>query len=146
MSYWDTSCLLKLYVAEPDSALFEAHAATGQLIVSSFIGECELWTTLRRKEAEGSLSAGAAAALLQLFRNDVAAGEILLIPAGEFVQAEFEAMVARCHGGQTAIPIRTLDALHLAAARMAGETEVVSTDLRQRQAAVAEGFGVFPPP
>jgi hypothetical protein len=26
MSYWDTSCLVKLYAAEPDSSLFESHA------------------------------------------------------------------------------------------------------------------------
>ena len=145
MSYWDTSCLLKLYVAEPDSAQFEEHAAVGQ-VVSSFIGAYELWTTLRRKEAEGSLGAGAAGALFQIFRNDVAAGEALMIPDGEVMQAEFEGMVDRCHGGQPSIPIRTLDALHLAAARVAGETEGVSTDHRQRQAALAEGFSVFPPP
>jgi predicted nucleic acid-binding protein len=45
-----------------------------------------------------------------------------------------------------AIFIRTNDAIHLAAARGAGETEIVATDKRLREAALALGFTVFPPP
>ena len=37
-----------------------------------------------------------------------------------------------------------LDALHVAAALSAGETEVLSNDLRQRAAAVAVGMTVLP--
>ena len=146
MSYWDTSCLVKLYVAEPDSAQFESHAASAGPLVTSEIGAWELWTTLRRKEAAGSLAAGAARALMQMFRNDVASGEIVLIPADAACQTELEAIVDKCHGHTPAIPIRTLDAMHLAAARIAGETEVVTTDRRLRDAAIFEGFTAYPPP
>ena len=42
------------------------------------------------------------------------------------------------------IAIRTLDALHLAAALSVSETEFVSNDIRQRTAAVALGMAVLP--
>lgn len=41
--------------------------------------------------------------------------------------------------------IRTNDALHLAAAHCAGETEIVATDKRLREAALALGHALFPP-
>lgn len=67
MSYWDTSCLLKLYVAEPDSALFEAHALATHPLISSEIARFELWTALRRKEAEGRIAPDTAAAVFEGF-------------------------------------------------------------------------------
>ena len=42
------------------------------------------------------------------------------------------------------ILLRTLDALHLASARVAGETEIVATDKRLREAAKLLGFALFP--
>jgi uncharacterized protein with PIN domain len=53
MAYWDTSCLVKLYVPEADSAVFTAHISGGATVVTSAIARLELWATLRRKEAAG---------------------------------------------------------------------------------------------
>ena len=145
MSYWDTSCLVKLYVAETDSALFEAYALTSPLMVTSDIARFELWTTLRRKEAEGQLAPGAASALFQLFKADVANGDIILIPTDDTVKSAFDAIIDHCHGHLSPLPIRTLDAIHLAAARTAHESEIVTADKRLREAAIFEGFNVFPP-
>ncbi|HRQ87888.1 MAG TPA: type II toxin-antitoxin system VapC family toxin [Bacteroidia bacterium] len=146
MSYWDTSCLLKLYVAEPDSALFEAHALAAHPLMSSEIARFELWTALRRKEAEGRIAPDAAAALFRCFETDCRTGEIVLVPIDEEVRSGFDAIVGNCHGQSPPIFIRTLDAIHLASARAAGEAEIVTTDLRLRDAAIFEGFDVFPPP
>jgi len=49
-----------------------------------------------------------------------------------------------CYQQNSRIPLRTLDALHLASARVAGETELVATDQRMRDAAKALGFSLFP--
>ena len=49
-----------------------------------------------------------------------------------------------CYRQQPPIPLRTLDALHLASARAAGETELVATDKRMRDAAKLLGFALFP--
>jgi len=42
------------------------------------------------------------------------------------------------------VRLRTLDVLHLASARVAGETELVATDQRMRDAARLLGFSLFP--
>jgi uncharacterized protein with PIN domain len=56
MSYWDTSALVKLYAQEPDSAAFEAHAASQtNPLITSRIALYEARATFRRKEAEGIL-------------------------------------------------------------------------------------------
>lgn len=65
MSYWDTSALLKLYVAESDSARFVALATSTVRMVSCFMGKHEARTALRRREAEGVLQSGGAAKCYQ---------------------------------------------------------------------------------
>jgi uncharacterized protein len=146
MSYWDTSCLVKLYAAESDSPLMESHALESAQMVTSEIARFELWTTLRRKEADGQLSQGAALALFQIFLADVAKGDITLFPTDDTVRREFEAIVDRCHGCVPPLPLRTLDAIHLATAHVTKAAEMVATDKRLRDAAVFEGFCVFPRP
>lgn len=42
------------------------------------------------------------------------------------------------------LPLRTLDAIHLASARVSGEMEIVATDKRLRDAAKLLGFSLFP--
>lgn len=59
--------------------------------------------------------------------------------------AEFDRIMAACYRRNPALPVRTLDALHLASARVAHETEVVATDRRLREAASFLGFTLFPP-
>lgn len=146
MSYWDTSCLVKLYVSEADSSSFEAHALNSPILVTSEISRFELWTTLRRKESEGQLGSGAAGALFRLFESDVSNGDIHVIPMNAALRAEFEAVVDRCHGASLPLLLRTLDAIHLASARVVGEAEIVTTDKRLREAALAEGFALHPLP
>jgi predicted nucleic acid-binding protein len=77
---------------------------------------------------------------------DLAGGLIVAKPLDNAVRAGFTAVVEQCHAMRPPIYIRTNDAIHLAAARCAGETEVVATDKRLREAALALGFAVFPPP
>lgn len=78
--------------------------------------------------------------------SDVASGEIVLVTGDDAVRREFDEVVDRCLSLAPPIFIRTNDALHLAAARCAGETEIVATDKRLREAALALGLKVFPPP
>lgn len=49
-----------------------------------------------------------------------------------------------CYRHSPPVPVRTLDGLQFAAARMAGETELVATDKKLREAAVSLGFKLFP--
>ena len=59
-------------------------------------------------------------------------------------EAEFNAIMAWCYRLVPPIPIRTFDTIHLATARVAGETELVATDKRMRDAAKLLGFTLFP--
>ena len=147
MSYWDTACLVKLYVSEPNSAEFEAYAASlNERPVTGEFARLEFWTVLRRREAEFSLAPGEARQLLGVFEENVARGLTQLVPLTEKVAAEFERVVEKCLSRKPPIFIRTLDALHLAAACEAAETEIVTTDKRLREAALLIGFTLFPPP
>ena len=104
-----------------------------------------MWTVLRRKEAEFSLAAGEAKQLLAVFDKNVADGLVRPIPLNERVTAEFEHVVEKCLGGMPPLFIRTLDAMHLATAIVAGETELVTTDKRLREAASLLALTLFPP-
>ena len=147
MSYWDTAGLVKLYAPEPDSAVFGRHAAfLATPPATGGFSRLELWTVLRRKEAESSLAPGEAKQLLAVFDKHTADGLVRHIPLNERVTVEFERVVETCLSQSPPVFIRTLDALHLAAAITAGETEVVTTDKRLRSAALLLGLTLFPPP
>lgn len=146
MSYWDTSALAKLYVSEPDSADFESHAAAASQTTVSETGRLELRAVLRRREAEGSLSEGSTSLLHRSFCDLIASGRFLEQTVTPALEAEYFAILDACLGQIPPIFLRTNDALHLAAARCAKETEVVTTDKGQRKAALFLGFTLFPPP
>jgi predicted nucleic acid-binding protein len=145
MSYWDTSTLVKLYAQEPDSPVFEAqamNAATG--IVTSRIALYEARATFQRKETARAVQPGAAQTLYSELLQALAAGEVRLVELGIDVEREYGQVLAVGYGQNPAIALRTLDALHLASARAAGETVLVATDKRMRDAAKTLGFSLFP--
>jgi predicted nucleic acid-binding protein len=146
MSYWDTSCLVKLYTPETDSAVFRAHLATTPDCVTCDVAPLEFWATVRRKEAEGVLAAGQARQVQNALQADITAGMIRVISCDVAVLGKFDEFIDQCHAATPPIFLRTNDALHLAAARSAGETEIVTTDRKLRAAAVALGFSIYPAP
>jgi len=145
MSYWDTSTLVKLYAQEVESAAFENYALSApSKAVTSRIALYEARATFQRKEAEAILQPGCAEKLYSELTQDVAAGELRLVEPGADVEREYGQVLATCCQQTPPIALRTLDALHLASARTAGETELVATDKRLREAAKLLGFSLFP--
>jgi|ERR1017187_3703019 predicted nucleic acid-binding protein len=145
MSYWDTSTLVKLYAKEPNSAAFEAHVLSASVgTVTSRIAIYEARATFRRKEAEGILQSEAAQTLYNELLQDVATGEVRLIELGADIERAYGQVLTLCYQHSPMIPLRTLDALHLASARADGQTELVATDRRMRDAAKLLGFSLFP--
>ncbi len=145
MSYWDTSCLIKLYVVESDSAMFRQHVQTrGETVTSGEFARMEFMVAVLRKEAVGEIAAGSADRHLAHLDLEIQAGNCLLTIVDESVRVEFEDVAKRCFSQTPPVFIRILDALHIAAARMAGETEIVATDKRLRDAATLLGFHLFP--
>lgn len=145
MSNWDTSTLVKLYALEPDSAAFDNHDLNASSkAVTSRIALYEARATFQRKETEGILQAGTARSVYSQLVQDVSAGEWRLVELGADVEREYGEVLDRCYQEIPPILLRTLDALHLASARVAGETEVVATDKRMRDGATLLGFTLFP--
>jgi len=142
MGYWDTSALVKLYAEEPDSATFEAQAVNAA--VTSRIAIYEAYATFMRKEAEGLLQPGSAQMLYSELLQDVATGELRLVELAADVEQEYGKVLTFCYQQNPKIPLRTLDALHLASARVADETDLVATDKRMRDAGKRLGFSLFP--
>jgi len=144
VSYWDTSALLKLYLTEPDSPSFQALAASTSNAVTASIGRHEARAAFRRREAEGVLVPGAAEVCYQKLIHDVSRNRVEMVPESALLEHEFGRILERCLSQSPPVFVRTNDALHLAAACVAGETEFVSADSRQRMAAAFLGFTVLP--
>lgn len=127
--YVDASALLKHYVDESDRDRFEQLFAADPVRLTGRHSVVEVRRNLARL-----LEPGSAAAMRAAFTADLRAIHIIEIDA---VLCEDAAGVAELTG------VRTLDALHLAAARRAGDGVTLLTfDLRQAQAARSLGLPV----
>ena len=144
MSYWDTSALSKLYLPEPDSAVFAQRAAVDPAIVTTKLALYEMRRVAFRKESEGFIQAGTAESVLAQVNQDVTTGQIRAVEMDARVEAEFNVTIATCYRRTPPLPIRTLDALHLASARADNQIEVVAADKRMRDAAKLLGLSLFP--
>ncbi len=74
MSYWDTSALLKLYLAEGDSASFRSLVRPDMPRATGFIGKHEMRTVFRRREAEGVITKGASVVYFDRLLDDISDG------------------------------------------------------------------------
>jgi predicted nucleic acid-binding protein len=128
VTYADTSALVKLLIAEAEtSALAQYLSSTQDRTTSSQLTIAELNRTIARAGVDAA-AAGLLLRQLDLLAVDEAglwrAGR-LPSPAGTF--------------------LRTADAIHLVAAMELGESEFLTYDRRQAQAAAERGFTVLAP-
>jgi uncharacterized protein len=135
-TYFDTSALVKRYVDEPGRREVVQLLRRNECVTSAVL-PLELRSGLRRRVAEGSIDAARLSAILKHVAAD--RSYWTLVEVGTDVLAGAETLVA-------AHPIRTLDAIHVASARlfaarvsMPGLT-FVSADKRQTETAVAVGL------
>ncbi|HWI06195.1 MAG TPA: type II toxin-antitoxin system VapC family toxin [Solirubrobacteraceae bacterium] len=131
--YVDSSALLKRYVDEPDSDEADALLASDPSLLTARHTIVEVRRNLARL-----LDERAARAAKDAFGEDIASFGIVELDA---VTCEAAADLAELTGA------RTLDALHLAAARRLGGGSAiafVTFDLRQAQAARTLGLTVLP--
>jgi len=128
--YVDSSALLKRYVEEADSAAADALLRADPAILTGRHTVVEVRRNLARLLTGRDLAAARAA-----FARDVAALSLIELDAAT---CESAASIAETTG------VRTLDALHLAAAQRVAAPGVgfLTFDLRQAQAARALGLTV----
>ena len=134
--YLDTSVLVKRYVAEPDSDEVD-EVVVGFTLVSSELALGEVWSALLAKERAKTLSEQARTAAWKAFLSDVDEGVLRLIPLdGVMIREANEAML-RVHPH---VPLRTLDAIHLATYGSVITGPIFTKDKRMLAAAKLLGF------
>jgi predicted nucleic acid-binding protein len=134
--YVDTSALIKWYVAEAHSEDFEAFIRDYPGAWISRLAVVELRCALARRRRAGGLDANMERAAYQTFEGDVRLGfiTVLAVQDQHFIHAlELIERLQR-------IPLRTLDALHLAVALGQGVTLLATADRIQAEAAKKLGL------
>jgi predicted nucleic acid-binding protein len=133
--YLDTSCLLKLFIREPESQrVIELLGKESQIVVSE----------LARLEAETQLRARLRGGLLTKVKHAKLARELeVTLTLDPFSVAPFPIEGferARAFASRTKVHCRTLDLLHLAAMNCDGLNRLLTND--SAQAAVARSLGI----
>ena len=140
MIYLDTGCLVKLYYPEPDSQKVAAIIA-GKPICFNMLHELEFTNALHLKLFHGSAKPAQTQAAAALVEADLKSGVLLPTVANWEKIFRVATDLARQHSGS--FGCRSLDVLHCALASVLGAGDFVSTDLRQKQLAVAMGLNLI---
>jgi predicted nucleic acid-binding protein len=140
--YLDSCILVKLLVVEPDSDFF-VRALAGQPLVTSELAQTEVFSALLGRERAGKFSATDRQRAWRELEARIETGEIRIEPLHSIVLRKARQSLQQCH---PEVPLRTLDAIHLATADLCQDFPLVTTDARLRDAATLLGMKVFPPP
>jgi predicted nucleic acid-binding protein len=127
LTYIDSSAIVKLVIAEPESKALRRYLSRRQPLVSSALARTEVARALLSAGAEARARGEAVLRRIQLLRlTDRVLGD-----AGSMQPAD----------------LRSLDALHLASASQLGPSvrQIVTYDVRTAEAARATGWSVASP-
>jgi predicted nucleic acid-binding protein len=127
LTYVDSSAIVKLVVAEPESTPLRRYLSRRQPLVSSALARTEVARALMPTGAEAVTRGEEVLRRIQLLRVN----DRVLSEAGRMEPAD----------------LRSLDAIHLASARHLGPSvkQIVTYDERMAQAARASGWSVAAP-
>jgi PIN domain. len=129
--YLDTSALVKRYLPERNSAAFETYFSELAPAHISRLTLVELRSTFARKRRQARLNPAQEAAAMNEVRIDIQNGLLTVVPStdADFIEA------FRLMDELTTLPLRTLDALHLATASGLGSSIIATADDVMRRAA-----------
>jgi len=136
MKFWDASAIVPLLMAEPATSTVQALAAKDPSMLVWWATEVECASVVARLEREGALDASAVTQAFDRLKQ-LASGWHEVDPSDSIREAAVRFL--RVH------PLRSADALQLAAAFLAAERrpsslDVVTLDDRLAAAARKEGF------
>jgi predicted nucleic acid-binding protein len=142
-AYVDSALLVKLFVRESNSEeiarLVRAYTPPLPLVE---LHELEIRNAIRLKAVRNEISGATLATAIADFETDIASGVFQRKPvnwAELFAQAE---VLSAMHAAETSC--RTLDILHVAAAKLLNVVDFVTTDHRQQRLATRVGLSVKP--
>lgn len=134
--YIDTSALAKWYLQEPASEAFERFVNRPMARAISHLVVVELRCLLARRRRSGELTAAYEAQAYAMFLGHVTAGIFAVEPLADRHLGDALGLI----DGLPGVALRTLDALHLAAARAAGCDLIATADRVMSEA--ARGLGL----
>lgn len=135
-TYLDTSALAKWYLNEAFSEEVETFLAGVLPVTISPLVKLEMRSLVARRRQEGSLDSALENRILAVLENDIVAGHLVLVP----VRAEHFALAETLIGALPTVPLRTLDALHLAIAKSEAVDLIATADSVMMRA--AEHLGI----
>jgi predicted nucleic acid-binding protein len=136
--YLDTSALIKLYVPEAFSSAVEDFLAGEAQPVISRLSVLEWHCAMARRQRTGSIPASYLTAAREEFTRHLAEGYFLVQPFGDAQFISAQAILNRTNP----VPLRTLDALHLAATHDAKLERLATADKIMADAAQQLGITV----
>jgi predicted nucleic acid-binding protein len=136
--YLDTSVIVKRYVAEPDSDAVDA-LVVGHSLMTSEIAVTEFWSALLAKERAGQISAAWRRRIWDVFVDEIESRVLTLVKVDGALLREANEVLLKVH---PVVPLRSLDAIHLAAYGVSRAGPLFSADQRMVRAALALGFEV----
>lgn len=140
MMYLDSAIIVKLLVREAESEWFEKKLAH-QKLVTSELALAEVRSALLSKERGGYVTLRERVAAAEKFLSMIEAEYIRLLPLDRPVLERAGAIQHACHPH---IPLRTLDALHVATCDLYRSSGMCATDGRIRAACRQLGIALTP--
>jgi predicted nucleic acid-binding protein len=136
-AYFDAAYIVKCYLNEPDSHRVQSLARSFESIASSELCKAEVSCAVHRKIREGSLSPESGLRLREYFLDHIATYVWLLIPVTSRILREVELLTRAV---PNSIPLRALDAIHIASALAEGFQEIWTNDRHLVAAAAHVGL------
>ena len=137
-AYLDTSALAKWYLNEPFAEEFEAYVLERPSADISRLTVVELRCVFARRRRAGDLARSAETRAYAAFEQDVSSGFLRVHPVTDQYVVEALALIDEL----ARVPLRTLDALHLAVARGLDVEEIATADRVVANAAKSLGLRV----
>jgi predicted nucleic acid-binding protein len=138
--YLDSAIIVKLLVREPESDWFVRNLS-GHSFDSSELALSEVCAALLFKERAGDITPRERAAAMEKFQFMLEDEALLLLPLNRRVIERARAIQLTCH---PQVPLRTLDALHVATCDLHHDGKMSATDGRIRSACKQLGIALTP--
>lgn len=138
--YLDTAIIIKLLVREPDSEWFNK-ALLGQTFETSELALAEVRSALLAKERNGAIASVERVRAGEKFLSMVEDDIIRVLPLNRQTIQRAIAIQHACH---PRVPLRTLDAIHIATCDLHRGDKLATTDARMRQACEQLAIELFP--
>jgi predicted nucleic acid-binding protein len=138
--YLDSAVIVKLLVHEEDSAWFNSNIV-GHELWTSELALAEVRSAILIKERAGLVTANERKAAFALFESMHEGKLLRLHPLNAHVVERAAGLLESCHPD---VPLRSLDAIHLATALIHGRGPLCTNDGKLRSAARRLGVACFP--